>query len=121
MTAHAIRAIAEKPDGVTEKDARELVEGAISGLSRNLSEQEVRIQTVDNALTDAPEYFSGIYRFPFDNDKTEIIDFIEQELRNRPDINWFELKYHECYHDEPNGGTCNEEIVVSVGSIPDSI
>lgn len=121
MTLHAIRVVAEKPTGVAETEAQQLVEQAISDFNRELVSEELQIQSVDNDLLDRPPHFRGVYRFSIEYDKSRILGFVEQTLRDRNDITWFELRYHRCQHEEENGGSCDEQVIASVGDIPSAM
>lgn len=62
----------------------------------------------------------GNCRFDTVDDKTSILDSIESDVVI--DAKWYEVRYHECDHDESNGNGCGDWVTERTkGTVPDDV
>lgn len=67
-----------------------------------------------------PEHLRALHRFDASEGKTALLDAFEDGVA--ADIEWYELRYHECDHDRPPGdrtGCGGWNVERSYGTIPD--
>lgn len=68
---------------------------------------------------DSVEHVLGRYRFAIVEDKQTIVDAIESDVVT--DMEWYEVRHHECDHDEPSderAGCSGWTTERSYGSVP---
>lgn len=83
-----------------------------------LTEEETPAET--NDPIDGTTHVRGHYRFDFAEDKTSLIDAIENDVVI--DAEWYEVRYHECDHDQADRSGCPSwSTERSNGTIPDDV
>jgi len=127
MTLHCLTAVATVTD-VSQTDAQTQLHSLLESFDPSLREQEVEVQEHGGTTIsgqDIPEHLYGRYRFDVsESTKDTLISQLTQELKDHPNIETFELRYHECDHDEPNEFefSCTPQMIAeSQTKVPDSI
>jgi len=128
MTLHCLTAVATTATDVSKTDAQTQLHSLLESYDPTLRQEEIEIQerggTTINGQ-DTPEHLYGRYRFDVSQSvKGEIITELTQALKDHPDVETFQVAYHECDHDEPNAFefNCTPQIIAEPQTtIPDSI
>jgi len=127
MTLHCLTAVATVTD-VSQTDAQTQLISLLESFDPSLRDQEVEVQERGGTTLngqDIPEHLYGRYRFDVSQSlKDEIITELTQALKDHPDVETFEVTYHECDHDERNAFefNCTPQIIAeSQINVPDSI
>jgi len=127
MTVHCLTAVATVTD-VSKSDAQSQVHDLLESFDPTLRQEEIEIQERGGTTVsgqDIPKHLYGRYRFDVSQSvKGEIITELTQALTDHPDVETFELRYHECDHDEPPAFefSCTPTIIAeSQTTVPDSI
>jgi len=128
MTLHCLTAVATTATDVSKTDAQTQLISLFNSFDPTLRQEEIEIQerggTTINGQ-DIPEHLYGRYRFDVSQSvKDKIITELTQALKDHPDVETFEVAYHECDHDEPNAFefSCTPQIIAeSQTKVPDSI
>jgi len=127
MTLHCLTAVATVTD-VSQSDAQTQVHDLLVSYGPTLRTEEIEIQQRGGTTLsgqDTPKHLYGRYRFDVSQStKDTLISQLTQALTDHPDVETFELRYHECDHDEPNGFefSCTPKIIAeSQTAVPDSI
>ena len=128
MTVHCLTAVATTVTDVSETDAQTQLHSLLESFDPSLRNQEIEVEerggTTINGQ-DIPEHLYGRYRFDVSQSvKDEIITELTQALKDHPDVETFQVAYHECDHDEPNAFefNCTPQIIAeSQTDVPDSI
>lgn len=100
------RVLCDKPSGIDETQANQIVDQWLTDntpWTDDPTPHEIRL--VKGEITEQPEHFRGDVRFEFDDEKPELLEQIETDLAGI--TNWYRIGYHECSHDEGNGGPCS--------------
>lgn len=67
-----------------------------------------------------PSHSRGLYRFKGSQNKTQILESITTSVV--ADSKWYEVRYHDCDHDEPEQQGCGDWVVHdSSGSVPSGV
>jgi len=127
MTVHCLTAVATVTD-VSKSDAQSQVHDLLESFDPTLRQEEIEIQerggTTINGQ-DIPEHLYGRYRFDVSQSvKDTLISQLTQALKDHPDVETFEVAYHECDHDEPPdfNFSCTPKLIAeSQTPVPDSI
>jgi len=127
MTLHCLTAVATVTD-VSQTDAKSQLHSLLESYDPTLRQEEIEVQerggTTINGQ-DIPEHLYGTYRFDVSQSvKDEIITELTQALTDHPDVETFQVSYHECDHDEPPAFefSCTPQIIAeSQTKVPDSI
>jgi len=127
MALHCITAVATVTD-VSKTDARSQLHSLLESFDPSLRDQEVEIQERGGTTEigqDMPKHLYGRYRFDVSKSvKDTLISQLTQALTDHPDVETFQVAYHECDHDEPNAFefNCTPQIIAeSQTDVPDSI
>jgi len=128
MTAHCLTAVATTVTDVSQTDAQSQLHSLLESYNPTLRKEEIEIQerggTTINGQ-DIPQHLYGRYRFDVSQStKDTLISQLTQALTDHPDVETFEVAYHECDHDEPNAFefNCTPTIIAeSQTNVPDSI
>jgi len=127
MTVHCLTAVATVTD-VSQTDAQTQLISLLESFDPSLRDQEVEVQERGGTTLngqDIPEHLYGRYRFDVSQSlKDEIITELTQALKDHPDVETFQVAYHECDHDEPPAFefNCTPTIIAeSQTNVPDSI
>jgi len=127
MTLHCLTAVATVTD-VSQSDAQSQLISLFGSYDPTLRQEEIEVQERGGTSfsgQDIPEHLYGRYRFDVSQSvKDKIITELTQALKDHPDVETFELRYHECDHDEPNAFefNCTPQIIEeSQTNVPDSI
>jgi len=127
MTLHCLTAVATVMD-VSQSDAQSQLISLLESFDPTLRKQEVEVQQRGGTTLngqDIPEHLYGRYRFDVsESTKDTLISQLTQVLKDHPDVEMFQLAYHECDHDEPNAFefNCTPQIIAeSQTKVPDSI
>jgi len=127
MTLHCLTAVSTVTD-VSQSDAQSQLHSLLDSFDPSLREQEVEVQERGGTTEigqDIPKHLYGRYRFDMSQSvKDKLIAQLTQALKEHPDVETFEVAYHECDHDEPNAFefSCTPTIIAeSQTSVPDSI
>jgi len=127
MTLHCLTAVATTTD-VSKTDAQTQVHGLLVSYDPTLRTEEIEIQqrgVTTEIGQDIPEHLYGRYRFDVSQStKDTLISQLTQALKDHPDVETFQVAYHECDHDEPPAFefNCTPQIIEeSQTNVPDSI
>jgi len=128
MTLHCLTAVATTATDVSKTDAQTQLHSLLESYDPTLRQEEIEIQerggTTINGQ-DIPEHLYGRYRFDVSESiKDKLISELTQALKHHPDVETFQVAYHECDHDEPNAFefNCTPQIIAeSQTNVPDSI
>jgi len=127
MTVHCLTAVATVMD-LSETDAQSQLHSLFESFDPTLRQEEIEVQQRGGTTLngqDIPEHLYGRYRFNVSElIKDTLISQLTQELKDHPDVETFELRYHECDHDEPNAFefSCSPSVIAeSQTKVPDSI
>jgi len=127
MTLHCLTAVATVTD-VSQTDAQTQLHSLLVSYDPTLREQEVEVQERGGTSLsgqDTPEHLYGRYRFDVSQStKDTLIAQLTQALTDHPDVETFQVAYHECDHDEPPAFefNCTPTIIAeSQTTVPDSI
>jgi len=127
MTLHCLTAVSTVTD-VSQTDAQSQIHSLLDSFDPSLREQEVEVQERGGTSLsgqDIPEHLYGRYRFDVSESiKDKLISELTQALKHHPDVETFQVAYHECDHDEPNAFEFNctpQMIAESQTAVPDSI
>jgi len=128
MTVHCLTAVATTATDVSKTDAQTQLHSLLESYDPTLRQEEIEIQerggTTINGQ-DIPKHLYGRYRFDVSQSvKDTLITPLQQELKDHPDVETFQVAYHECGHDEPNAFefNCTPQIIAEPQTtIPDSI
>jgi len=121
MTVHAYRIYAEKPDGVTEKKANDIIDEwkkqntpwTDDPADHNLSATNTKPDKIGT------ECFVGTVRFEFSDDATQLTQEIKYGLSGV--VGWARIGYHKCDHDEDSGTGCSWDSSSEFGVVPDDV
>jgi hypothetical protein len=124
---HCLTAAATVTD-VSQSDAQTQVHDLLVSYDPTLRQEEIEVEerggTTINGQ-DIPEHLYGRYRFDVSQStKDTLISELTQALTDHPDVETFELRYHECDHDEPPAFefSCTPSAISeSQTAVPDSI
>jgi len=125
---HCLTAVATTATDVSKTDAQTQLHDLLMSYDPTLRTEEIEIQqrggTTSNGQ-DIPEYLYGRYRFDVSQStKDTLITEFTQALKDRPDVETFQVAYHECDHDEPPDfkWDCTPSVIAeSQTPVPDSI
>jgi hypothetical protein len=127
MTVNCLTAVATVTD-VSKTDAQSQLHSSLVSYDPTLRKEEIEIQERGGTTEigqDIPEHLYGRYRFDVSQSvKDKLVAQLTQALTDHPDVETFELRYHECDHDEPNAFefSCTPQIIEeSQTTVPDSI
>jgi len=124
---HCLTAVATVTD-VSQSDAQTQVHDLLVSHDPTLRQEEIEVQERDGTTEirqDTPEHLYGRYRFDVSQSvKDTLISQLTQALKDHPDVETFQVAYHECDHDEPNAFefSCTPSVTAeSQTKVPDSI
>jgi len=127
MTLHCLTAVSTVMD-VSKSDAQTQVHDLLESYNPTLRQEEIEVQERGGTTLsgqDIPEHLYGRYRFDVSQStKDTLISQLTQALKDHPDVETFEVAYHECDHDEPNEfeWDCTPSVITeSQTNVPDSI
>jgi len=128
MTLHCLTAVATTVTDVSKSDAQSQLHSLLESFDPTLRQEEVEVQQCGGTTLngqDIPQHLYGRYRFDVSQStKDTLISQLTQALKDHPDVETFEVAYHECDHDEPNAFefNCTPQIIAeSQTKVPDSI
>jgi len=128
MTLHCLTAVATTATDVSQTDAQSQMHDLLVSYDPTLRTEEIEIQQRGGTTLsgqDIPEHLYGRYRFDVSHStKDTLISQLTQALKDHPDVETFEVAYHECDHDEPPdfNFSCTPTIIAeSQTTVPDSI
>jgi len=128
MTLHCLTAVATTATDVSKTDAQTQLHSLLESYDPTLRQEEIEIQERGGTTVsgqDIAEHLYGRYRFDVSQSvKDTLISQLTQKLKDHPDVETFEVAYHECDHDEPNAFefNCTPQIIKeSQTDVPDSI
>ncbi|UXF49952.1 hypothetical protein 7841G3A2_5 [Haloquadratum phage sp.] len=128
MTVHCLTAVATTVTDMSETDAQPQLHSLLESFDPTLRQEEVEIQERGGTTKigqDIPKHLYGRYRFDMSHSvKDTLISQLTQELKDHPDVETFQVAYHECDHDEPPDFkfSCTPQIIEeSQTNVPDSI
>jgi len=124
---HCLTAVVTATD-VSQTDAQSQLHSLLESYDPTLRQEEIEVEerggTTINGQ-DIPEHLYGRYRFDASQSmKDTLIAELTQALKDHPDVETFQVAYHECDHDEPNvfEFNCTPTIIAeSQTKVPDSI
>jgi len=127
MTVHCLTAVAAVTD-VSQSDAQSQLHSLLESFDPSLRQEEVEVQQRGGTTEigqDIPKHLYGRYRFDMSQSvKDTLISQLTQALKDHPDVETFQVAYHECDHDEPPAfeWSCTPSVIVeSQTTVPDSI
>jgi len=125
---HCLTAVATTVTDVSQTEAQSQLISLLESFNPTLREEEIEVQQRGGTTLngqDIPEHLYGRYRFDVSQSvKDTLIGQLTQALKDYPDVEAFQVAYHECDHDEPNAFefNCTPTIIAeSQTSVPDSI
>jgi len=125
---HCLTAVATTVTDVSEPDAQSQLHSLLESFDPTLRQEEIEIQQRGGTTLsgqDIPKHLYGRYRFDVSQStKDTLISQLTQALKDHPDVEAFEVAYHECDHDEPPAFefSCTPTIIAeSQTKVPDSI
>jgi len=128
MTLHCLTAVATTATDVSKTDAQSQLISLLESYDPTLRQEEIEVEERGGTTVsgqDIPEHLYGRYRFDVSQSvKDTLIAQLTQALKDHPDVETFELRYHECDHDEPVDFefNCTPTIIAeSQTNVPDSI
>jgi len=128
MTLHCLTAVATTVMDVSESDAQSQLHSLLESFDPTLRQEEIEVQEQRGTTLsgqDIPEHLYGRYRFDVSQSlKDTLISQLTQALKDHPDVETFQVAYHECDHDEPPAfeWSCTPSVVAeSQTTVPDSI
>jgi len=128
MTVHCLTAVATTVTDVSQSDAQSQVHDLLVSFDPTLRQEEIEVEERGGTSLsgqDIPEHLYGRYRFDVSQStKDKIITELTQALKDHPDVETFQVAYHECDHDEPPAFefNCTPTIIEeSQTNVPDSI
>jgi len=128
MTVHCLTAVATAVTDVSKTDAQSQVHDLLVSYDPTLRTEEIEIQQRGGTTLngqDTPEHLYGRYRFDVSQSvKDTLISQLTQALRDHPDVETFQVAYHECDHNEPVDfeWDCTPSVIAeSQTKVPDSI
>jgi len=128
MTLHCLTAVATTVMDVSETDAQSQLHSLLESYDPTLRQEEIEVQEREGTTLsgqDIPKHLYGRYRFDVSESlKDTLISQLTQALKDHPDVETFQVAYHECDHDEPNAFefSCTPTIIAeSQTKVPDSI
>jgi len=127
MTVHCLTAVATATD-VSESDAESQLISLLESYDPTLRQEEIEVQQRGGTTLNGqeiPKHLYGRYRFDVSQSvKDTLIAQLTQALKDHPDVETFQVAYHECDHDEPVDFefNCTPQIIEeSQTTVPDSI
>jgi len=127
MTVHCLTGVATVTD-VSQTDAKLQLHSLLESFDPTLRQEEIEVQERGGTTEigqDIPEHLYGRYRFDVSKSTRDtLITELTQALKDHPDVETFQVAYHECDHDEPNAfeWDCTQQIIEeSQTNVPDSI
>jgi len=127
MTVHCLTGVATVTD-VSQTDAKLQLHSLLESFDPTLRQEEIEVQERGGTTEigqDIPEHLYGRYRFDVSKSTRDtLITELTQALKDHPDVETFQVAYHECDHDEPNAFefSCTAQIIAeSQTTVPDSI
>jgi len=128
MTLHCLTAVATTVTDVSQSNAQTQLISLLESFDPTLRQEKIEVQERGGTTLsgqDIPKHLYGRYRFDVSQSmKDTLISQLTQALTDHPDVETFELRYHECDHDEPNAfeWDCTPQIIKeSQTNVPDSI
>jgi len=128
MTLHCLTAVTTTATDISQSDAKSQLHSLLESYDPSLRDQEVEVQQRGGTTEigqEIPKHLYGRYRFDVSQStKDKFITELTQALEDHPDVETFEVAYHECDHDEPNAFefSCTPTIIAeSQTKVPDSI
>jgi len=127
MTLHCLTAVATATD-VSQTDAQKQLISLLDSFDPTLRQEEIEVRERGGTTEigqDIPKHLYGRYRFDVSQSmKDTLITELTQALKDHPDVETFQVAYHECDHDEPPdfNFSCTPTIIAeSQTKVPDSI
>jgi len=128
MTLHCLTAVATTVMDVSKTGAQSELHSLLESFDPTLRQEEIEVQERGGTTLngqDITEHLYGRYRFDVSQSvKDTLIAQLTQELKDHPDVETFQLAYHECDHDEVPAFefSCTPTIIAeSQTKVPDSI
>jgi len=128
MTLHCLTAVATTATDVSKTDAQTQLISLFNSFDPTLRQEEIEVEERGGTTEigqERPKHLYGRYRFDVSQSvKDTLITELTQALKDHPDVETFEVAYHECDHDEPNAFefNCTPQIIAeSQTKVPDSI
>ncbi|UXF49871.1 hypothetical protein 7841G1D8_34 [Haloquadratum phage sp.] len=125
---HCLTAVATTATDVSQTDAQTQLISLLESFDPSLRQEEIEVEERGGTTPygrDIPEHLYGRYRFDVSQSvKDTLISELTQALKDHPDVETFQVAYHECDHDEPNAFefSCTPQIIAeSQTNVPDSI
>jgi len=82
-----------------------------------LPEQAMAARLVE--YPDASSHVKAVHRVDGVADKATVLDDMERQVQ---DMEWYEVRYHQCVHDEQTDSSCGEVTAERTGgSVPDHV
>jgi len=128
VTVHCLTAVATTVTDVSKTDAQSQLHSLLESFDPTLRQEEIEVEERGGATLngqDTPEHLYGRYRFDVSQSvKDTLIAQLTQALKDHPDVETFQVAYHECDHDEPPAFEfyCTPSVITeSQTAVPDSI
>jgi len=128
MTVHCLTAVATTVTDISKSDAKSQLHSLLESFDPTLRQEEIEVQERGGTTEigqDIPKHLYCRYRFDVSQSvKDTLITELTQALKDHPDVETFQVAYHECDHDEPNAFefSCTPTVIAeSQTKVPDSI
>lgn len=134
MTVHAVEVVSspnqksspsdppqpEPPDPAPALRDR-FTQNVFGTLTEALSEQASPMARTNTEMDGSgTDHVRGTYRLDGSHTKTEVLDEVETAVVS--DMEWYEVRYHDCPHDAENPGACPDWTAErSGGTVPSDV
>lgn len=111
--------IVTDPDSVSFSDVESTVQSWKDNHEEVLTEKRSSLSHIEKDEYNKVEQFRGFWRFSLNEDKQNLIDEIENALKNN--FKWWVVRHHLCDHDETERGDCSWDYENSQGTVPEGV
>lgn len=116
---HAVQIVTEH--GPSSSGIQTAIDNALSGMNRELPEQATDAAVATAGLDGGTEHVRAIHRVSDAETKADVLDNLDNQLGNT-NASWYEVRYHECTHDENPPSPCPDWTTErSSGAVPSDV
>ena len=133
MTVHAIQIVTAMTQATTPNytpsigvttDLLTAIQDRTEQTLKNTHDEQLPGQALDpsevTGIDGGTTHIRAVWRFDQVDTQSDVLDTVEQEVVG--DAEWYEVRYHDCPHDEDNGGPCSDwSAERSYGSVPSDV
>ncbi len=125
MTVHCVLVLFGHPSSNGASTAANSVNSQLDSFTKRVVDEEMTVQQVSDDELPWPDHYRGVYRVADTHDKNTVISDVENELESIGGLDWYQILYHECEHNDVSATSNDFECVYSVeteyGVVPDSV